>query len=142
MSKQKAFHSALCIEGGAGGATLLVIGGRGDVERDAELLSNHSYPSEAERGGPWRWQKLPQMLEPRAFHPGMLLLGKGRVLVAGGWSETAKILQLPRDASDRGVWTLLTRPMTQELGETFLVNFNHRIIALSEPFLILNPSQA
>ncbi len=74
------------------------------------------------------------MLEERPDGPGMLLLGRDRVLVAGGsWDNaTAEVLQLPRDALDRGVWTLLTHQLTQPLGTTFLVNFNARIFAVSE----------
>ncbi len=47
-------------------------------------------------------------------------------------SKTAEILQLPRNDNDKGVWTLLTQQMTQGFSWTFLVNFNNRIVAVSE----------
>ncbi len=78
------------------------------------------------------------MREGRCNSPGILLLGRERVLVVGGYNEckTAEILQLPRDDSDRGVWTLLTQPLSQDFYRTYLVNFNNRIVALGE--LLIN----
>ncbi len=56
------------------------------------------------------------------------------MLVCGGFlgTRTADVLQLPRNDNDRGVWTLLTKAMTPSDGETFLVNFDHRIVAVGE----------
>ncbi len=77
------------------------------------------------------------MQKKRYRQPGLLLLGGERVLVCGGGSKTAEILQLPRDGSDsKGVWTLLTQQCTHSFSSTYLVKFNHRIIAVGE--LLIN----
>ncbi len=47
-------------------------------------------------------------------------------------SRTAEMQQLPRNENDKGVGTLLTQAMTPSDGGTFLVNFNHRIVAVGE----------
>ncbi len=72
--------------------------------------------------------------EKRYDEPAMLLFGSERVLVCGGFhgTRTAEVLQLPRNDNDKGVWTLLTQAMTPSDGGTFLVNFNHRIVAVGE----------
>ncbi len=62
----------------------------------------------------------------------MLLIGKDRVLVAGGRSRLVELLQLPLNENDRGVWTLFTQPLTQDFYATFLVNFNNRILAFGK----------
>ncbi len=74
------------------------------------------------------------MQEKRHDQPAMLLLGRERVLVCGGFhgTRTAEVLQLPHNDNDKGVWTLLTQAMTPCYGGTFLVNFNHRIVAVGE----------
>ncbi len=75
--------------------------------------------------------------EARGYRPGILLLGGDRVLVCGGGSETAEILQLPRDDSDsKGVWTLLTQQFTHNFWSTYLVKFNHRVIVVGELFFL------
>ncbi len=55
-----------------------------------------------------------------------------RVLVIGGYygCKPAEGLQLPQNYNDRGVWTLLTQPLTRDFNTTFLVNFNNRIVAV------------
>ncbi len=64
----------------------------------------------------------------------MLLLGRERALICGGFhrTRTAEVLQLPRNDNGKGVWTLLTQAMTPFDGGTVLVNFNHRIVAVGE----------
>ncbi len=75
------------------------------------------------------------MLENRGCCPGLLLFGEERVLVCGGGSKTAEILQLPRGDNDsKGVWTLLTQNMTRYFGSSYLVKLNHRVIAVGELF--------
>ncbi len=71
------------------------------------------------------------MQSGRPNHPGMLRLGKERVLVVVGGRGvlSAEIVQLPRGYNDRGVWTLLRETMTQQFGKTFLVNLNNRVLA-------------
>ncbi len=57
------------------------------------------------------------------------------MLVVGGGSSgsrTAEVLQLPHGDNDRGVWTLLTQPLSRCFYRTFLVNFNKRIVAVGE----------
>ncbi len=139
MSKASAFQSALCI-GTADNdddAAVLVVGGYGGNENEAELLTNRPPQRRGERasgGSAWRWQQLSPMQESRWRRPGILLLGRERVLVVGGaWgSKTAEVLQLPRDNNDKGVWTLLTQQMTHSFMDNFLVNFNNRIVVVGE----------
>ncbi len=136
MSKASCNQSALFIGNGDDDAAVLVVGGWGGNNNEAELLTNrpHQRGGEQDSGGgdPWRWQHLSPMREARRERPGILLLGKERVLVVGGSSsesKTAEGLQLPRNDSDRGVWTLLTQPLSRDFGKTFLVNFSNRIVA-------------
>ncbi len=78
------------------------------------------------------------MLEERGCQHGLLLLGGERVLVCGGGSKTAEILQLPRGDNDsKGVWTLLTKKMTRYFISTYLIQFNHRVIAVGELFFYM-----
>ncbi len=44
----------------------------------------------------------------------------------------AEILQLPRDDNKKGVWTLITQPMSRRLRATFPVKFNRRITNAGE----------
>ncbi len=136
MSKASWLQSALFIGNGDDDATVLVVGGDSGNKNEAELLINRPHQRGGEQGSgggdPWRWQQLSPMLVKRPRSPGMLLLGRERVLVVGGGSTTAEILQLPHDDSDRGVWTLLTKPLTRGFGKTFLVNFSNRIVAVGE----------
>ncbi len=141
MSKESCDQSALFIGNGDDDATVLVVGGVGGNGDEAELLTNRPHQGRGEQdsggGDPWRWQQLSPMREGRANRPGILLLGRERVLVVGGGSHTAEVLQLPRDDNDRGVWTLLTQPLTQAFGIIFLVNFNNRIVAVGELYINL-----
>ncbi len=132
MCKESRFHSALFI-GTAdddGDAPVLVVGGMGGHENEAALLTN-CY----NRGRGWRWRQLSPMQVERPLRPGLLLLGRGRVLVCGGagaGGRKAEILQLPLDDNDGGVWTLLTQEMTQKFEFTYLFNFGNRIVAVGE----------
>ncbi len=140
MSKGKKCQSALFIgnEDADNGAAVLVVGGWGGYLNETALLTNRPQQARGEQGNggsQWRWQQLSRMREERPFRPGLLLLGKGRVLVCGGGthgSRTAEILQLPRDDNNRGVWTLLTQEMTQKFEFTYLFNFGNRIVAVGK----------
>ncbi len=136
MSKVSYLQSALFIGNGDDNAAVLVVGGVGGNENEAELLINRPHQQGGGGGDPWRWQQLSPMREAREYRPGILLLGRERVLVVGGGRRTAEILQLPHDDNDRGVWTLLTQPLTRGFGRTFLVNFNNRIVGVGE--LLIN----
>ncbi len=116
-------------------AAVLVVGGFGGNE--AELLTNRPPQrrgGQGSRGSAWRWRQLSPMQESRYQRPGILLLGRERVLVVGGASDckTAEMLQLPRDDTDMGVWTLLTQQMTRGFCDNFLVNFNNCIMVVGE----------
>ncbi len=123
---------------------VLVVGGEGGTGKEAALLTNRPHQTTAvqgNQGGHWRWQQLSPMQEKRGCQPGLLLLGGERVLVCGGGaffgSRTAEILQLSRDDNDsKGVWTLLTQQFTLGFHSTFLVKFNHRVIAVGK--LLIN----
>ncbi len=143
MSKENRSQSALFIGNGDDDAAVLVVGGLGGSSHEAELLTNRPHQGRGEQasgggGGAWRWQQLSPMHKERPFRPGILMLGRERVLVVGGGSSgrnTAEVLQLPHDDNDRGVWTLLTQPLTRDFYRTFLLNFDNRILAVGE-FLI------
>ncbi len=136
MSKESYGQSALVIGTGDEDAAILVVGGWGGNMNEAELLTNRPHQRRGEQGSgggdPWRWQQLSPMREGRWNRPGILLLRRERVLVVGGGSATTEIFHLPRDDHDRGVWTLLTQPLTRNFETTFLVNFNNRIVAVGE----------
>ncbi len=139
MSKGRSLQSALVIGTGDGDddATVLVLGGVGGDRNEAELLTNRPPQRRGEQasgGSAWRWRQLSPMQEKRCNRPGILLVGRGRVLVVGGaWgNKTAEIFQLPRDDTDMGVWTLLTQQMTRGFYDNFLVNFNNRIVVVGE----------
>ncbi len=143
MSKESCRQSALFIGNGDDDAAVLVVGGRGGNHNEAALLTNRPHQGREEQGSgcgdPWRWQQLSPMREKRWNGPGILLLERERVLVVGDgfWgSKTAEVLQLPHNDNDRGVWTLLTQPLTRDFYGTFLVNFNNRIVAVGE--LLIN----
>ncbi len=138
MSKGSRLQTALFICNGDDDAAVLVVGGHGGNGNEAELLTNRPHFRGGEQGSgggdPWRWQQLSPMRVGRWNRPGILLLGRERVLVAGGYygCKTAEVLQLPHNDSDPGVWTLLTQPLSRDFRITFLVNFNTRIVAVSE----------
>ncbi len=141
MSKESCWQSALFIGDGDDDAAVLVVGGYGGNYNEAALLTNRPHQVRGEQssgdgGAPWRWQQLSPMREARQNRPGILMLGRERVLVVGGGSTNAEFLQLPHDDSDRGVWTLLTQPLSRDFYGTFLVNFNNRILAVGE--LLIN----
>ncbi len=139
MSKASSSQSPLFIgtrEGDDDGA-LLVVGGSEGNQNEAALLTNRPRQRRGEQasgGSAWRWRQLSPMQESRWRRPGILLLGRDRVLVVGGaWgNKTAEIFQLPRDDTDMGVWTLLTQQMTRDFSDNFLVNFNNRIVVVGE----------
>ncbi len=138
MSKESYWQSALFIGNGDDDAAVLVVGGWGSNGNEAELLTNRPHQRGGEQGSgggggdPWRWQQLSPMRNGRPYRPGILMLGRERVLVADGGSTNAEILQLPHDDNDRGVWTLLTQPLSQPFSRSFLVNFYNRIVAVGE----------
>ncbi len=139
MSKESCLQSALFIGDGDDDAAVLVVGGDGGNKNEAALLTNRPHQRGEEQGSgggyPWRWRQLSPMHEARGSRPGILLLGRERVLVVGGGyygSKTAEVLQLPHGDNDRGVWTLLTQPLTRNFRTTFLVHFNNRILAVGE----------
>ncbi len=137
MSKEKRLQSALFIGNGDDDAAVLVVGGDGGNDNEAELLTNRPHQRRGEQGsgggGPWRWQQLSPMREGRRDRPGILLLGRERVLVVGGGgSKTAEVLQLPHDDNERGVWTLLTQQLSRDFRRNFIVNFSNRIVAVGE----------
>ncbi len=109
--------------------SVLVVGGLGGTGKEAGLLSRRLSHASKDPEIPWRWQQLTPMHESRSTCPGMLLLGKDRVLVTGGESRSAEILHLPGDDTDIGVWTQIRMPLTMSCFRTFLVNFNNRILA-------------
>ncbi len=129
MFARKHFHSALFVGHEDGDdVAVLVVGGCYGTGKEAALLSSRSNQTTRDQGNPWRWQKLPPMQMCRRHFPGMLLLGRDRVLVAGGGSRIAEILHLPRDDNDSGVWTRIRVPLTRNFFITFLVNFNNRTL--------------
>ncbi len=132
MSKVSYLQSALFIGNGDDDAAVLVVGGVGGNENEAELLINRPHQQGSGGGDPWRWQQLSPMRERRSNHPGILLLGRERVLVVGGGRRTAELLHVPHDDNGRCVWTLLTQPLSQAFCRTFLVNFYNRIVAVGE----------
>ncbi len=136
MSKEKRLQSALFIGNGDDDAAVLVVGGQGGNGTGAALLTSRPHQGRAQQGSgggdPWRWRQLSPMRKKRYNRPGILLLGRERVLVVGGGSKTAEVLQLPRDYNDRGVWTLLTQPLSRDFYRSFLVNFNNRVVAVGE----------
>ncbi len=141
MSKGNYDRSALFIGNGDDDAAVLAVGGWSGNGNEADLLTNRPHQRGGEqgsRGGAWRWRQLSPMREGRINRPGMLLLGRERVLVVGGSgnSKTADVLQLQFDDNDRGVWTLLTQPLTLDFSRTFLLSFNNRILAVGE--LLIN----
>ncbi len=144
MNKKSCYQTALFIgaRGNDDDAAVVVVGGWGGTEKETALLTNRPHQVRAEqgnRGGQWRWRQLTPMHEKRPCQPGLLLLGRRRVLVCGGagWITTAEMLQLPRGDNGGGVWTLLTQPMRQHFSFTYLVNFNNRIVAVGESLINL-----
>ncbi len=137
--------SALCLQSRP--EAILVVGGSEGVStrkpQYAELLT---HTAGASRGGgdAWRWRKLKEMQEDRGWRPGILLLQAGgdrqRVLVAGGASKTAEILQLScSDPADSGQWTLIAH-LSDILLFTFLVECSNRIFAIGSFLACISPS--
>ncbi len=128
--------SALCVQSRP--EAVLVVGGYNtspseEPHRCAELLTHRTGASEGGESA-WRWLKLNKMHQGHERRPGMLLLQAGgdrqRILVAGGRSRTAEILQLScSDPSDCGQWTRIV-PLSEEFFETLLVEFSSRIFAI------------
>ncbi len=88
MSKKSRSQSALFIGDGDDDAAVLIVGGDNGNENEAALLTNRPHQGRGDQGGgggdPWRWQQLSPMREKRWDGPGILLLGRERVLVVGG----------------------------------------------------------
>ncbi len=63
------------------------------------------------------------MHDSRRRRPGILLLGRGRVLVASGDRRSVELLHLARTGDERGVWTLLNPHLENDVHTNFLVNF-------------------
>ncbi len=116
---------------------VLIVGGYCGTREEAEILTIRPRRDQGSEGNPWRWQQLSPMQRERPNRPGMLRLGKERVLVFGGSRNirSAEILQLPRGYHDRGAWTLLRETMTQQFGKSFLVNLNNRILFFGKLFI-------
>ncbi len=129
MSTGKHWHSALII-GDEGDDVSASVGGLGGTGKEAGLLSRRSNQASGDPDIPWRWQQLTPIHESRSRRPGMLLLGRDRVLVAGGERRSVELLHLPRGDKDRGVWTLLTQLLENDLYTTFLVNYNNDALAI------------
>ncbi len=147
MSEHNFNQSALFISTGHDDdddEAVLVVGGCGGTGKGAALLTNRLRQARGEQGNretQWKRQPLFPMHEARPCQPGLLLLGKERVLVCGGGfislSTTAEILQLPRADNDMGIWTLLTQPMSQGFLSTYFINFDERIVAVGKSLIIL-----
>ncbi len=126
MSKANNCQSALLMStsGNDDDAAVLVVGGYEGNQNEAALLTNRPRQRrgvQGSGGSAWRWQQLSPMQEKRWERPGILLLGRERVLVVGGGNnKTAEILQLPQDDNDKGVWTLLTQQMAKPFWIAFL----------------------
>ncbi len=89
MSKDSWLQSALFIGNGDDDAAVLVVGGYGGNNNEAALLTSRPHQGRGEQGsggggGAWRWQQLSPMREARGNRPGILLLGRERMLVVGG----------------------------------------------------------
>ncbi len=137
MPQVNACQSALFIGDEDGDVAVLVVGGHGGTGKEAEILTSRPRRTRRDQGSegdPWRWQQLSPMQRGRPNRPGMLRLGKERVLVVGGSRNirSAEVLQLSLGDNDRGVWTLLNESLTQQFGKPFLVNFNNRILAFGK----------
>ncbi len=137
--------SALCLQSRPE-AVLVVVGDNrsSEVPRCAELLTHTAGASGGGGEGAWQWRKLKEMNDDHRDRPGMLLLQAGgdrqRVLVAGGGSRTAEILQLScSDSSDYGQWTLIA-PLSDEFFDTLLVEFSNRIFAIGSFLACTTPS--
>ncbi len=136
--------SALCLQNRP--EAVLVVGGNNPswgASRCAELLI-HTAGASAGGGDAWRWRKLNKMHEGREIRPGMLLLQAGgdrqRVLVAGGESRTAEILQLScSEPSDYGQWTLIA-PLSKYFSFSFLIEWSNRIFAIGSFLACTTPS--
>ncbi len=135
---------ALCLQSGP--EAILVVGGSGifssETLRSAELLT-HTSGASGGGGDAWQWRKLNKMHEGRRDRPGMLLLlaggDKQRVLVAGGASSTAEILQLScSDPSDCGQLTRIA-PLSKRFYDTFLVECSNRILSIGSFLACITP---
>ncbi len=77
------------------------------------------------------------MLKSRPWQPGMLLLERGRILVAGGKSNSAEMLRIPQDEHNgddyrRAQWTLIDCLLSQEFKYTRLATIGGRILCISK----------
>ncbi len=91
----------------------------------------------------WQWRQLNKMHDGRDDRSGMLLLlpggNKQRVLVAGGASRTAEILQLTcSDTSDIGQWTRIAL-LTMRFSSPSLVECCSRIFAIGSFLACITP---
>ncbi len=144
MTTASSSASALCLQSRP--EAVLVVGGddfSSETPRCAELLT-HTVGASGGGGGAWQGRKLTKMHEGRSQRPGMLLLQAGgdrqHVLVAGGRSSTAEILQLSCiDPSDCGQWTLIA-PLSEWFHETSLVQCSNRIFAIGSFLACTKPS--
>ncbi len=133
-------HVEILVVGGAHGREVELLSGcfRCEKMRIKSNIDDHSHI-------PWKWSKLPPMLEAHPRRPGMLRLGEDRVLVVGGNSCSAEVLRLPcrsdGDHNDCVQWTLLARPVTQALKFTFVINVEGRILAFGKHLYIHSPKQ-
>ncbi len=131
--------SALVVRSCENDLAILVVGGLSSStsSRGAEMLTRRYEEAEGADSSPWRWHWLPRMLKTRPWQPGMLLLGTGRVLVAGGKSNSAEVLRIPQDDHNgddysRAQWTLVECPLSLEFKYTRLATIGGRILAISK----------
>ncbi len=118
---------------------IIIIGGqRGILFAPAALLERVFLLVRPRNSEPWQWRALSPMCDGRGS-PGMLQMGPPgespriqRVLVAGGWRDTAEILKVDcTDASDRGQWTRIGR-LSRTLKATTLIALNDRVLVFGE----------
>ncbi len=123
--------SALCVQKCP--EAILVVGGA-DYLREAPYSAELLLNAPRDSGDAWQWRKLNEMQGKRSWEPGLLLLaGSGarqRVIVAGGGTHTAELLQFScDDPSDCGQWTQLTS-LTQAFYTTFIIELTDRIFTI------------
>ncbi len=109
--------TAVCIDSNR----ILLIGGD---SKDAQLLTRST-------DGQWSWRVLAEMTAKHRTPGAVLLPGGDRVLVAGGFSQVAEVLELPKDDTDPGKWTQVPG-FNFRVMESWLVNFNGRVLFFRE----------
>ncbi len=131
--------SALVVKSCENDLAILVVGGLSSsaTSREAEVLTRRYEKTDGTASHPWRWQYLPQMLKSRPWQPGVLLLDSGRILVAGGRSNTAEVLRIPQDDHNvddysRAQWTLIDGLLSHVFENTRLATIGGRIFAISK----------